>query len=256
MAPNEFQSHLRLAMTAVADKARANKVRLPDKFYLGFDEFAAALPNEAAAPQLGQELAQIEWLLDTLFEARVDALTSFRRISLPDEHGTAAPASRQLKPGPAVAGSETTRAQGGGSDLCFHAGGRAKSPQSNRRDKPAILHHSPPARAKREGQRAAARTRRGCNWRCPRQRSIARWCAGSKTVPGCGAEFHRWQRTHRDIRQDRNREVHILSGDFSCSRAPVGRVRVFGKSRLAARLQAPAGASAGSHRPQAAATNP
>ena len=32
MAPNEFQSHLRLAMTAVAEKARANKVRLPDKF--------------------------------------------------------------------------------------------------------------------------------------------------------------------------------------------------------------------------------
>ena len=107
MAPNEFQSHLRLAMTAVAGKARANKVKLPDKFYLGFDEFAAALPNEAAAPQLGQELAQIEWLLDTLFEARVDALTSFRRISLPDEHGNtptpASPPSR--KPGPvAVAG--------------------------------------------------------------------------------------------------------------------------------------------------------
>lgn len=79
MAPNEFQSHLRLAMTAVTEKARANKVGLPDKFYLGFDEFASALPNEAAAPLLGQELAQIEWLLDTLFEARVDALTSFRR---------------------------------------------------------------------------------------------------------------------------------------------------------------------------------
>lgn len=93
MAPNEFQSRLRLAMTAVADKARANKVRLPDKFYLGFDEFASALPNEVAAPLLGQELAEIEWLLDTLFEARVDALTSFRRPPLPEEHGTASPAS-------------------------------------------------------------------------------------------------------------------------------------------------------------------
>jgi hypothetical protein len=93
MAPNEFQSHLRLAMTAAADKARANKVKLPDKFYLGFDEFASALPNEVAAPLLGQELAQVEWLLDTLFEARVDALTSFRRIPLPEEHGTASPAS-------------------------------------------------------------------------------------------------------------------------------------------------------------------
>jgi len=92
MAPNEFQSHLRLATAAAAEKARANKVRLPDKFYLGFDEFASALPNEVAAPRLGQELAQIEWLLDTLFEAHVDALTSLHRTPLPEEHGTAAPA--------------------------------------------------------------------------------------------------------------------------------------------------------------------
>ncbi len=101
MAPNEFQSHLRLAMAAVADKARANKVKLPDKFYLGFDEFASALPNEVAAPLLGQELAQVEWLLDTLLEAHVDALTSFRRTPLPEEHGTASPGSRPggRKPG-------------------------------------------------------------------------------------------------------------------------------------------------------------
>jgi hypothetical protein len=89
VAPNEFQSHLRLAMTAMADKARANKVKLPDKFYLGFDEFASGLPNEVAAPLLGQELAQIEWLLNTLLEARVDTLTFFRRMPLTEEHGTA-----------------------------------------------------------------------------------------------------------------------------------------------------------------------
>ena len=75
MAPNEFQSHLRLAMTAVVDKARANKVKLPDNFFLGFDEFASALPNEMAAPLLRQELAQIEWLLATFIRGtrgRVD----------------------------------------------------------------------------------------------------------------------------------------------------------------------------------------
>ena len=101
MAPNEFQSRLRLAATAVVDKARANNVRLPDKFYLGFDEYASALPSEVAASLLGQELAQIEWLLDTLFEARVDALTSFHRMPLPQEHKaapeapTATPAGRR-----------------------------------------------------------------------------------------------------------------------------------------------------------------
>ena len=32
LAPNEFQSRLRQAMTAVADKARANRVKLPENF--------------------------------------------------------------------------------------------------------------------------------------------------------------------------------------------------------------------------------
>ena len=87
MAPNEFQSQLRVAMTAIAEKARANKVKLPDKFYLGFDEFASALPNEVAAPLLGQELVQIEWLLNSLLDARVEAVTAFRRTPLPEERG-------------------------------------------------------------------------------------------------------------------------------------------------------------------------
>ena len=90
MAPNEFQSHLRVAMSAIAEKARANRVKLPDKFYLGFDEFASALPNESAAPLLGQELVEIEWLLNGLIEAHVEAVSAFRRTALKGERGTAA----------------------------------------------------------------------------------------------------------------------------------------------------------------------
>ena len=82
LAPNEFQSRLRVRLAAVADKARANKVKLPDKFYLGFDEFTSALPNEAVAPLLGQELEQIEWLLNSLLDAPVEAVTAFRRTPL------------------------------------------------------------------------------------------------------------------------------------------------------------------------------
>ena len=85
MAPSEFQTHLRVAMAAVADKARANKVKLPEKFYLGFDEFASTLPHEVVAPLLGQELVQIEWLVSSLVDARVEAVTAFRRTPLPEE---------------------------------------------------------------------------------------------------------------------------------------------------------------------------
>ena len=87
LAPNEFQSQLRVAITAVSEKARANKVKLPDKFYLGFDEFASALPKTEVAPLLGHELAQAERLLNLFIEARIDSLTSFRRAPLADEHG-------------------------------------------------------------------------------------------------------------------------------------------------------------------------
>ena len=88
-APNEFQSRWRVRLAAIADKARANKVKLPDKFHLGFDEFGSALPNEAAAPLLGQELEQVEWLLNSLLDARVEAVTVFRRTPLPEERGAA-----------------------------------------------------------------------------------------------------------------------------------------------------------------------
>src|SRR5437763_12386684 len=94
MAPNEFQSHLRVALNAVTDKARANKVKLPDKFYLGFDDFVSALPSAAAAPALGQELAEIEWLVNTLLDAHVDALTVFRRAPLPEENDPSAAGTR------------------------------------------------------------------------------------------------------------------------------------------------------------------
>jgi hypothetical protein len=85
LAPNEFQSRLRMAMTAIETKARTNKVRLPDRFHLGFDEFIASLPNETAAPLLGEELAEVEWLLNAFVEARIEALTAFHRIRLPEE---------------------------------------------------------------------------------------------------------------------------------------------------------------------------
>ena len=90
MAPNEFQSHLRVAMNAVVEKAHANKVKLPDKFFLGFDEFASALPNESAAPLLGQELVQIEWLVNRLLDAPVESVSAFRRAPLREERGTTA----------------------------------------------------------------------------------------------------------------------------------------------------------------------
>jgi hypothetical protein len=85
LAPNEFQSRLRQAMIASTEKARASKVKLPDNFHLGFDEFTAALPNNEVAPLLGQELAQVELLVNILIDARIDSLSGLRRVRSPQE---------------------------------------------------------------------------------------------------------------------------------------------------------------------------
>src|SRR5881397_1278662 len=87
LAPNEFQSRLRQAVVATFDRARMNNVKLPDKFQLGFDEFARAMPDTAVTPLLGQELSQIQMLINILLDAKVDSVTSLRRTPLPEEGG-------------------------------------------------------------------------------------------------------------------------------------------------------------------------
>jgi len=79
LAPNEFQSQLRLVVIATFDRARANNVKLPDRFALGFDEFAKTMPATAVTPLLGQELSQIQKLINIVLDAKVDSVTSFRR---------------------------------------------------------------------------------------------------------------------------------------------------------------------------------
>jgi hypothetical protein len=109
LAPNEFQSRLRQVTTVTLNRASANKVKLPDKFQLGFDEFTTTLPNSVAAPLLGQELSQIQTLINILVDARVDSVTSLQRAHLPEEQGVA-PAPKAT-PTP-VPGRKATPARG------------------------------------------------------------------------------------------------------------------------------------------------
>ena len=92
LAPNEFQSRLRQAALATEERARTNNVKLPGKFELGFDEFTRTMPDTALAPLLGQELSQVQMLINILLDAKVDGITSFRRRPLPGERGAATPA--------------------------------------------------------------------------------------------------------------------------------------------------------------------
>jgi len=103
LAPNEFQSRLRQATLATLDRARANNVKLPDRFQLGFDEFARAMPDTAVTPLLGQELSQIQMLVNILLDAKVDSVTSLRRAPLPQERGASPTPTPPSAPGRTVA---------------------------------------------------------------------------------------------------------------------------------------------------------
>src|SRR5262249_2450608 len=89
LAPNEFQSRLRQAALATEERARTNNVKLPDKFQLGFDEFARIMPSTAVTAVLGQQLSQVQMLINILLDAKVDSITSLRRRPLSEERGAA-----------------------------------------------------------------------------------------------------------------------------------------------------------------------
>jgi hypothetical protein len=89
IAPNEFQSRLRQAILNTTERARANRVKLPEIFFLGFDEFATTLPNTAAAPALGRELAEVELLTNILIDAHVDGITGLKRVVAMEPAGPA-----------------------------------------------------------------------------------------------------------------------------------------------------------------------
>jgi hypothetical protein len=124
LAPNEFQSRLRQATIATLNRAHVNNVKLPDKFQLGFDEFTTALPKTAVAPLLGQELSQIQMLINILLDAKVDSVTSFHRAPLPEEQRLSITPTPAPSPGskpPGTKASAPTLLERNVVDLTFKA---------------------------------------------------------------------------------------------------------------------------------------
>jgi len=79
LAPNEFQAHLHHAIIDVTERARINRVKLPGNFHLGFDEFTSALPDASSSSLLGQQLTEVELLINILIGNQVDTITSLKR---------------------------------------------------------------------------------------------------------------------------------------------------------------------------------
>ena len=121
LAPNEFQSRLRLVTIATLDRARVNNVKLPDKFLLGFDEFATIMPATSVASLIGQELTQIQKLINILLDAKVDSVMSLRRARLPEEGGASSMPTPPPTTGRTVATAKPTLIERNVVDVTFTA---------------------------------------------------------------------------------------------------------------------------------------
>ncbi len=208
LAPNEFQTRLRQAIIHTAENARNNRVKLPANFFLGFDEFVSSLPSSEDAPALGQELSQVQLLLNTIIEARVDAITAFHRVSHP---GTATGAARRLPQRHALRRSPRPARKRLSSARSSSQSRRRRRPdaESSIRSRQTTNNFSSFARSMLRTRRTRVHLgkllpdRRGDPTSNP---GCASWCQpGASSHPGWAVKFHCWQRTHRSLRPSRAR---------------------------------------------------
>jgi len=90
VTPQLFQDNLRAAVNGIKEKAAANNVRLPEKFYLGFERYQSEPPSSQAAPQLNREMRVLESFVTRLVEYKIQSLNELKRSPLPQEEAAAA----------------------------------------------------------------------------------------------------------------------------------------------------------------------
>jgi hypothetical protein len=85
LTPRDFQDKLSSAVAAAETAATSTKVVLPEDFYLGFGDYKAQPPSEAAAPMLGQQLETIANVTGLLLKSGIRQLVGIERAPLPTE---------------------------------------------------------------------------------------------------------------------------------------------------------------------------
>ncbi|MEI8310213.1 MAG: Amuc_1100 family pilus-like protein [Verrucomicrobiota bacterium] len=92
--PQQFQDGLRTAVNDITAKAEANGVKLPAKFYFGFDQYQTQVPTVHAAPYLNRQFQVIQSLVARLVDFKVASIDGVTRVPLPQE-STGAPAGQK-----------------------------------------------------------------------------------------------------------------------------------------------------------------
>ena len=102
IAPEQFQDKLRVTVNEITEKAKANGVKLPEKFYLGFDQYQSLPPKPEAASALDRQLKAVALAVGALLENKVDAIAAINRTPLPEEGDDAKATSAKTATKPAA----------------------------------------------------------------------------------------------------------------------------------------------------------
>lgn len=80
--PQAFQDRLNAKASELEKAAHSAKAKLPENFYLGFDEYRNQLPSVAAAPLLAQQLESIANVVSILIKSGVSEIKAVKRQPL------------------------------------------------------------------------------------------------------------------------------------------------------------------------------
>ena len=91
ITPQEFQDKLREGVNDLSKTAKEKNIKLPDKFFFGFDEYQSQLPSPEAAPALNRDFKVLQKLLQNLVSLPVESINILEREAVTEAAPTPTP---------------------------------------------------------------------------------------------------------------------------------------------------------------------
>lgn len=91
ITPQEFQDKLREGVNDLSKTAKEKNIKLPEKFFFGFDEYQSQLPSPEAAPALNRYFKVLQKLLQSLVSLPVESINILEREAVTEAAPTPTP---------------------------------------------------------------------------------------------------------------------------------------------------------------------
>ena len=94
ITPQEFQDKLREGVNDLSKTAKEKNIKLPEKFFFGFDEYQSQLPSPEAAPALNRDFKVLQKLLQNLVSLPVESVNILEREAVTEAGPTPTPTAQ------------------------------------------------------------------------------------------------------------------------------------------------------------------